>query len=941
MDHTDKLETLSLLNNFGAVTSQSFYIPTPSYCANAVKHPSEELQSILTLKGIDNNRCVHAFGFSEQHVEINKKVPNLFFYDLDNTEEHNNNSVLNNFSYYDLAEASLAPVRNTEASIIVVNTLLERIPDPLPFLSSLRSLLFEGHICLLIIDEYPVNKDNCQPLYGYVRQWTANGSMLFLEAAGFKVSCIGRSTHLQERVYFEVSADALDYQALLSTLALPPPTIEYLVVSQEHSAAALTGGIGTYVGELEMVIGPDQLGIFLIGTGELLPPVDECHSRHYIHLESLGLKSIANLPLEAAVAAVLDVLIYIYPSLKVIEIQDVNGKMFQFLQTKLSGKYPSSLMSQVVCHASRISLEKLYAVWLDPAEKEIAEEKFVIENADVLKFPTRYLHDFYQQVGYAFTDSSIRIERLPFCYTSNSSCYQFKEADTLIFFGKRSHYKGYDIFADTVRELIAQHVPIARILLIGPRFEEMVECNLFFDSLGETGIVVEEYSLQRERAIALIRENANRAICVISYVADNHPYSLLEVIDTGCMFVATNTGGIPELIPASYKDDVLCSSDPKDLARLLMRWIDEESDVRQHFVESMRDAASSEQEVINQLIYPELMKTYDQWNASRLTTKVSDPSITCVIIVERCTEGLYNLLCSIHHQIQPPARVLIVVPKSSHGLINHVTLEMHRPEGLDVSVLSVKDAEDGAMLNEALTHISSEFLVVLHPGVILNRSCFSSYVTFIQNNPWCTCVSSFLGLYDVSSLPIIVTKRIEKYLGDGVLTSQIHNALGHPFGMYRTEHLKKFSGFVPKMGLSRNGWSMQLKLASSGCKLGVVPSVEVYFPHIDARYGENYDEQYSLAMATSSINRFESFRLQSHARHLKKVESHDEDLVCYIRSLEAQLETKEVQYRSIPYLVNRLARESLKRCMHLICGSAPYKDYSQLKQQTELTSNLL
>ena len=400
--------------------------------------------------------------------------------------------------------------------MIVVTFLLEKLQDPRPFLRALREQMFLGRRCILVIDELS-EVSAAKP--GYWRQWALDGCKRLLSSAGFSIGDTWRSAS-GGAVFLELSADPREYEIFLRSLYLPPATIEYLVVSQEHSLARRTGGIGTYVGELEKVVPPEILALFLTAAGDLLPDPYKCRENRYFVLKHFFGRN--ELPIEDSVAAALEVIVCLYHQLRVIEFQDVNGKGYRFLQGVKAGLYPSGIMTQALCHASRLSLERLYSVWIDPADPELLEEKLVVENADIVKFPTRFLHDFYYQVGYRFDPASTRVERLPFASLGDGKAELYRDLDTLIFFGKRSPYKGFDLFSETVRVLCRRGLGFQRILLIGPRCEDLADSDLLFAQLRNDGVLVEELSPSREGAVQILRENADCSVCVLPYVADNH-----------------------------------------------------------------------------------------------------------------------------------------------------------------------------------------------------------------------------------------------------------------------------------------------------------------------------------------------------------------------------------------------------------------------------------
>jgi hypothetical protein len=108
--------------------------------------------------------------------------------------------------------------------------------------------------------------------------------------------------------------------------------------------------------------------------------------------------------------------------------------------------------------------------------------------------------------------------------------------------------KGFDLFCDAVSQLIELgEKRIRRIVVLGPKDFFAQDENTALARIS-SHLAVEEYDLQRDKALNFLRQNASRAIVVLPYRADNHPNCLLETVFCGCRLLAANAGGIPELI---------------------------------------------------------------------------------------------------------------------------------------------------------------------------------------------------------------------------------------------------------------------------------------------------------------------------------------------------------------------------------------------------------
>lgn len=898
------LQVLTPLANYGAGTLPRDNVELLGLTIDA-KLLSEVHGWIATMAEVKTN--VHVVGCARNDLVLSGITASVNYHEFCLGRQIDKTYSQDLRSYRDL-EGFENLLVTTSKNFILAAVVLERLHDPRPFLRTVRNSLLAGGKCVLIVDL--LDMPGAVPTTAtYWRQWTLSEVAAFLKASGF-VCRFAPAGVASGYASIELKAEAAEYELFLETLYLPSPSIDYLVVSQEHSSAALTGGIGTYVGELEKVIPGKSLGIVLIGSGEMLPDTFICKQQKYIYPSLILGEATPQLRREDAVRQTLDVIIYLYCNLKVIEFQDVNGKGYQFIQAKRAGFYPTNLMTQVVCHASRVSLEKTHNIWIDPSDRELYEEKCVIEQADLAKYPTNYIKQYYGSVGYNLVANSIRVERLPFTYSiGQSPDKSYVDVDTLIFFGKRNYYKGFKLFTDIVRKFVERCSQIRRVMLIGPRCDEMEECNRFFEEISATGITVEEYSLGRKDAVDLIAANADRSICIIPYLADNHPYSVLEVVDSFCPIVATTTGGIPELFPPQFARDILCRPDAEQLVCCLERWLQRTPGERATFTGNLHEAVIREQDAINAGLYDSVMNWYSNWRerTSKKNVAFTDAGVTSLVIVAHNNKGLSEFLPIMRHQYHAPDRVIFLVRSSSSR--EEIEEVFNKAAAYNYEVLLTDKEHDGEVLNEGLLRIDSPYVAVFHTTIQMANTCIGTYVRQMQSNPSYAYVTSYACLRRDPGASDHSCDDILNYLGEGILISQAINHLGHPYGLYHTESLRQCDGFVAADDVARGGWATVMRLASKGYEIGVAPHPEVIVSAGNTGYGSEYLQQHCLAVETRGLGRFESFRLQSLVRWLDMLRDKNYRLTedNYRLKTESQMPTvKNVFRKSVKYLKKKI-----------------------------------
>jgi O-antigen biosynthesis protein len=138
------------------------------------------------------------------------------------------------------------------------------------------------------------------------------------------------------------------------------------------------------------------------------------------------------------------------------------------------------------------------------------------------------------------------------------------------FFGQLREGKGIRIFLAGLHNLESQLLNDVEVLFLGSENKRWPSSRIL-DALppATRGAARIETQLPRETALAELRHPGTLA--VMPSLLDNSPNTVAECIENGIPFVATHTGGIPELVAESDRARVLCRPTPDDLAAALKR----------------------------------------------------------------------------------------------------------------------------------------------------------------------------------------------------------------------------------------------------------------------------------------------------------------------------------------------------------------------------------
>jgi glycosyltransferase involved in cell wall biosynthesis len=190
-----------------------------------------------------------------------------------------------------------------------------------------------------------------------------------------------------------------------------------------------------------------------------------------------------------------------------------------------------------------------------------AAQKHVARHASAVMFVTSHvLQRKYPAAGRVFSVSDVVLDDSAFAAGRFAGASDSKPCTLVTVAGLDRPYKGIAVLLDAVREL-RRAGRLVKLLVVGAG-ELMAELETRARSLGMKGDVQFAGQLDREGVRAALDAGD---IFVLPSLTEGLPRALLEAMARGLPAVATNVGGIPELLPSD------CLVPPRDAAALARR----------------------------------------------------------------------------------------------------------------------------------------------------------------------------------------------------------------------------------------------------------------------------------------------------------------------------------------------------------------------------------
>ena len=257
---------------------------------------------------------------------------------------------------------------------------------------------------------------------------------------------------------------------------------------------------------------------------------------------------------------------------EVVVVDDWRGLGCAALRARQSGRALTETAFIVYCHGPGRVLtafaEKVPDT-LDRFGEQIAE-RGAIELADAVVSPSEWLLDWMRGHDWPVPASPRVIQ-----YLRESTVLDDRPARAadgaairrLAFFGQLREGKGIRIFLAGLNKLEPKLLDGVELLFLGSESKRWPRERIL--SALPTSSVRVESSLEREQALDELRRPGTLA--VMPSLLDNSPNTVAECIEYGIPFIATATGGIPELVAEADRARVLCRPTADQLAARLER----------------------------------------------------------------------------------------------------------------------------------------------------------------------------------------------------------------------------------------------------------------------------------------------------------------------------------------------------------------------------------
>jgi glycosyltransferase involved in cell wall biosynthesis/GT2 family glycosyltransferase len=460
-------------------------------------------------------------------------------------------------------------------------------------------------------------------------------------------------------------------------------------------------------------------------------------------------------------------------------------------------------------------------------------ERTSVSAADVVVSPSQYLLGWMQKNGWELPPQTyVAPYVLPEGVLAERSAQpqQRHKIREIVFFGRLEVRKGLKLFCDALDELCADPVMHDfEVTFLGK------ETQIYGrSSIGYLSDRSKRWSMPwriasnkfRRAAIDYLREPGRLA--VVASLSDNFPNTVLECAGAGVPLLASNIGGIPEIIDPADRDSVCFEPRPHLLAQRLRA--------------ALREGACSSRPSAS---FADTERTWVRWHSGlagtrsepvvRLTRQTREESIfplvsVCFAYNSRESDGA-ETLASMKQQDYPHFEIIVAECGSNGAPESGSADSPDESKAGKLHQLRLPGSELGTGRNAAVRRARGEYLFFVDDHtLLLVPNALSVFVQVAQRvgaDIVTSAVSFFFGSSNGASEERLENSR-RVFLGGDVATGAFVNCFGSTNALVRRDAFDAIGGFSDEAVSTIDDWEFFSKAALMGLSIETMPEVFVW-----------------------------------------------------------------------------------------------------------------
>jgi O-antigen biosynthesis protein len=516
----------------------------------------------------------------------------------------------------------------------------------------------------------------------------------------------------------------------------------------------------------------------------------------------------------------------------IIHFSEWTGPGYFALRAKKQGLAFSATVLCVHTHGPTLWHKLSNSEWVsttDDLERDYMERASV-NLADVVVSPSQYLLRWMEEQGWSlpaatYVEQYVRpaTARRPLP-TIGDGIYRPRE---FVFFGRLEHRKGLALFCDALDRLV-HDVALKEftIAFLG----KSVEVNgrdavAYLADRSKKWPWRYQVISDRDQAGAMDYLQSGTRLVVLPSLVDNLPNTVLECLGAALPFIASNAGGIPEMIAAADLAATCFELRPDALAAKLKH-------VAIHGMKAPRAAGTPEATERAWVTWHEQQVLGLCSSKTAQTTNAPKPLVSVCMAHWNRPGYLAQAVASIEAQDYPNIEVVIVDDCSTSADAIAFLDELERrfkPRGWQV-LRQPDNRFPGAARNRGARAARGEYILFMDDDNVAKPGEITTFVNAALRTG-ADVLTCFLDTFDGKHSPGPTQKINSRllFLGDCVSSGALQNTFGDTNSLVRRQTFLEVGGFHEQWGVNHEDYEFMAKVVLKGYKLEVLPEALVWY----------------------------------------------------------------------------------------------------------------
>lgn len=384
----------------------------------------------------------------------------------------------------------------------------------------------------------------------------------------------------------------------------------------------------------------------------------------------------------------------------------------------------------------------------------------------------------------------------------------------LVFFGRLETRKGLDLFCDGLDRLVKRGVAVPRVTFLGkPATVGGVPSETYLEKRAACWPFRWQIVGDRDRDGALAYLAGPGRLAVLPSRIDNLPYTVLECLAAGVPFLASNTGGIPEMIRDEDRPAVLFDLTAASIADSITRAL-----------------SAGARAVEPRIAFEQANRDWLEWH-SRVrrgrpvkARAMGTPLVTIVLTHFNRSHLLELALESIRAQDYQPIEV-VLVDDGSDAPEALALLKSLEPEfdARGWRIVRQPNRYLGAARNTGIREARGGYLLFMDDDNLAEPHEVSTFVRAAESSG-ADILTCFLRVFQGTG-----PNRSDlgtycwPFLGAAVSPGVTRNSFGDANAFVRRAVFERIGDFTEDVGVGCEDWEFFARATLGGCRLMVVP----------------------------------------------------------------------------------------------------------------------